>query len=71
MFINAEVDLDQSLLRNRTFDDLAIGESASLVRVVGPDDIDLFATVSGDLNPVHLDPVFASTDFLRKLVTVT
>jgi phosphate acetyltransferase len=68
MFINAEVDLDQSLLRNRTFDDLAIGESASLVRVVGPDDIDLFATVSGDLNPVHLDPVFASTDFFGHVV---
>lgn len=68
MFINTEADLDQSLLRNRTFDDLAIGESASLVRVVGRDDIDLFATVSGDVNPAHLDPVFASTDFFGHVV---
>lgn len=68
MFINTEADLDQSLLRNRTFDDLAIGESASLVRVVGRDDIDLFATVSGDVNPAHLDPVFASTDIFGHIV---
>ena len=60
--------MDQSLLRNRTFDDLTIGESASLVRVVGRDDIDLFATVSGDVNPAHLDPVFASTDIFGHVV---
>ncbi|CAH1655871.1 Phosphate acetyltransferase [Hyphomicrobiales bacterium] len=60
--------MDQSLLRNRTFDDLTIGESASLVRVVGRDDIDLFATVSGDVNPAHLDPVFASTDIFGHIV---
>lgn len=68
MFINTEADLDQSLLRNRTFDDLTIGESASLVRVIGRDDIDLFATVSGDVNPAHLDPVFASTDIFGHVV---
>jgi len=68
VFINTEADLDQSLLRNRTFDDLTIGESASLVRVVGRDDIDLFATVSGDVNPAHLDPVFASTDIFGHIV---
>ncbi len=38
--------MDRSILTNRTFDELAIGESASLVRIVGRDDIDLFATVS-------------------------
>ena len=68
MFINTEADLDQSLLRNRTFDDLTIGESASLVRVIGRDDIDLFATVSGDVNPAHLDPVFAATDIFGHVV---
>lgn len=52
----------QDLLTNRTFDEIAIGESASLVRMVGRDDIDLFAAVSGDLNPAHLDAAFAATD---------
>jgi phosphate acetyltransferase len=35
-----------AFLRNRTFDELQIGNSASIVRVVGLDDIDLFAAVS-------------------------
>ncbi|MBB3809383.1 bifunctional enoyl-CoA hydratase/phosphate acetyltransferase [Pseudochelatococcus contaminans] len=51
---------DDGLLHNRTFDELQIGETASLTRVVGRDDIDLFATVSGDVNPAHLDSEFAA-----------
>ena len=54
--------MDQELLTNRTFDEIAIGESASLVRVVRIDDIELFATVSGDVNPAHLDAAFAASD---------
>ncbi|MEN5081538.1 bifunctional enoyl-CoA hydratase/phosphate acetyltransferase [Bosea sp. TWI1241] len=60
--------MDQPLLRNRPFDALAIGESASLVRIVGRDDIDLFATVSGDVNPAHLDSAFAATDLFGHIV---
>ena len=60
--------MDQTVLKNRTFDELAIGESASLVRIVGRDDIDLFATVSGDVNPAHLDAAFAATDIFGHVV---
>lgn len=60
--------MDQPLLRNRTFDELAIGEAASLSRIVGRDDIDLFAAVSGDTNPAHLDPAFAATDIFGHVV---
>jgi len=48
------------ILRNRTFDALRIGDTESIVRVVGRDDIDLFAAVSGDVNPAHLDAAFAA-----------
>lgn len=54
--------MDQELLTNRTFDELVIGESASIIRVVRPDDIELFAAVSGDANPAHLDAAFAASD---------
>ncbi len=54
--------MDDTVLRNRTFDELTVGDAASLVRIVGQDDINLFAAVSGDVNPAHLDAVFASTD---------
>jgi len=39
---------------NKLFDELEIGETASIVRVVTPDDLYVFAHVSGNLNPVNL-----------------
>jgi phosphotransacetylase/acyl dehydratase len=39
------------LLENRTFDEIAIGDSASLSRTLSKDDIALFAVMSGDVNP--------------------
>lgn len=60
--------MNDNLLRNRTFDELAIGESASLVRVAAQNDIDLFAAVSGDINPAHVDAVFASGDLFGHVV---
>ena len=41
------------------FDELTEGQSAELVRVVGAADIEAFAEVSGDVNPVHLDEAYA------------
>ena len=55
-------------LYNRPFDQLTIGETASLVRVAGQGDIDLFAAVSGDFNPAHVDAGFASSDFFGHVV---
>lgn len=60
--------MQTQLLTSRTFDQLQIGDSASIVRVVGRDDIELFATVSGDMNPAHLDAAFASTDLFGHIV---
>lgn len=54
--------MNPEILRNRTFTELAIGECATLVRTIGRDDIDLFAAVSGDVNPAHLDAGFAATN---------
>ena len=50
---------DDAMVENRTFDEIEIGESASLSRTVTKQDIELFATVSGDANPTHLDEAFA------------
>lgn len=43
------------------FDELSVGQSAEMSRVVGAGDIEAFAEVSGDANPVHLDAAFAAT----------
>src|SRR5271165_5963713 len=39
---------------NRLFSELAVGNSASTTRIVTPDDLYVFARVSGNLNPANL-----------------
>ena len=56
------------MIENRTFDEIEIGERASLSRTVTQQDIDLFAVVSGDVNPAHLDPAYAQTDMFHKII---
>ncbi|MGC3962791.1 MAG: bifunctional enoyl-CoA hydratase/phosphate acetyltransferase [Rhodocyclaceae bacterium] len=46
------------VLENVIFDDIKIGDGASYSRTVTREDIQLFATVSGDLNPTHIDEAY-------------
>ncbi len=47
-------------IENRTFDEIEIGERARLTKELTRDDIDLFATTTGDINPTHVDQDFAT-----------
>jgi 3-hydroxybutyryl-CoA dehydratase len=47
-------------LQERRLEDLRIGQTAEHRRVVSEADIDTFAAVSGDTNPVHLDAAYAA-----------
>lgn len=58
----------RAMIENRTFDEIAVGESASVARTLTSDDIALFATVSGDVNPAHVDPDYAATDMFHKVI---
>jgi phosphotransacetylase/acyl dehydratase len=52
------------IIENRTFDDLRVGDTARLARTLRAEDIQLFAAMSGDVNPAHVDPEYAgSTQF--------
>ena len=42
-------------------EDLEIGQTAELRRTVTAADIEAFAAVTGDVNPVHLDEAYAAT----------
>jgi hypothetical protein len=55
-------------IENRTFDELKIGESATLVHTLTNKDIQLFAAMSGDVNPSHVDPAFAKDDMFHKVI---
>lgn len=48
-------------LENIPFDELKVGDFTSLTRTVTDKDIQLFAYLSGDINPIHLDEEYAST----------
>lgn len=55
-------------IENRTFDELRIGDSASLTRTLTRRDIELFAVMSGDVNPAHLDDEYARSDMFHKVI---
>lgn len=46
----------------------AVGDTASLSREVGPDDIDLFTRISGDRNPLHYDEEAAARSRFGEIV---
>ncbi len=51
--------MSDDFIVNRTFDEIKVGESASLMRTLTAQDLYLFAAVSGDVNPTHLDEDYA------------
>ena len=55
-------------IENRTFDELKPGDTASLVRTLTYKDIEVFAIMSGDINPAHVDEEFAKSDLFHKVV---
>jgi phosphate acetyltransferase/phosphate butyryltransferase len=56
------------MIENRTFDEIAPGESASLVRTLSKEDIALFAIMSGDVNPAHVDEEYARSDMFHTII---
>jgi phosphate acetyltransferase/phosphate butyryltransferase len=58
---NLSPDDDLHLIRNRVFDEIAIGDEAHIERTLSAADIQLFAVLSGDANPQHLDPDYANS----------
>ena len=49
------------MLRNRTFDEISVGDSDCIQRTLTAQDIQLFAVMSGDVNPAHLDAEYAAS----------
>ena len=59
---------DQQELVNVTFEELKVGQTASLTRTLSKQDIQLFAVLSGDVNPAHLDDSYAEDSIFRGVV---
>lgn len=59
---------NKSCLGSKTYEEINIGDSASLTRTLTKKDIQLFAIVTGDMNPAHLDENYAKTDIFQQIV---
>ncbi len=57
-----------SKLENFSYDELTIGQTATYSKTLTEDDITLFAAVSGDVNPVHLDAEFAAGSMFKERI---
>lgn len=55
-------------LENRTFDEINVGDSDSLTRTLTDKDIKVFAIMSGDINPAHVDLEYAQSDMFHKII---
>jgi 3-hydroxybutyryl-CoA dehydratase len=50
------------------FEDLAVGQKASFGKTITEADIVLFAAVTGDTNPMHLDAEYAAKSFFGERI---
>jgi len=55
-------------IENRTFDEIQVGDTARLERTLTEQDITLFAVMSGDINPAHVDPEYAKSSRFREVI---
>jgi 3-hydroxybutyryl-CoA dehydratase len=55
------MEMNQPVTRLLRFEDLAVGQTDSLMRNIMARDVSLFADVSGDANPIHLSDSYAAT----------
>ncbi|MFX1511715.1 MAG: MaoC family dehydratase [Promethearchaeota archaeon] len=52
-------------MKFRKYSDIKIGEKAELKRTISEGDIEKFAKLSGDYNPIHLDEEFAQSTMFK------
>ena len=52
-------------MTGKTIEELNPGDSARFTKTVSESDIYLYAGISGDLNPAHIDHEYASNTFFK------
>jgi 3-hydroxybutyryl-CoA dehydratase len=57
-----------SNLSNFTYEEITVGQTASYSRTVDDEGVKMFAALSGDVNPVHLDAGFAAGTMFKQRI---
>lgn len=55
-------------LVNKTYDEIRIGDTATLTRTLMPEDVKLFAVLTGDVTPAVVDPAYAQSGMFREVI---
>jgi phosphate acetyltransferase len=62
------VDTPLEYLESRIYDEINIGDSSSLVRTLRPEDVKLFALMSGDMNPALANAEFRHSGLFQDFI---
>lgn len=52
-------------MTGKTIEELNVGDSAQFTKTISESDVYLFAGISGDMNPAHIDHEYASKTFFK------
>ncbi len=55
-------------LVNKTYEEIRVGDSSTLQRTLKPEDVKIFAVMTGDVNPAVIDPSFAESGMFREVI---
>ena len=61
-------DNQQRFVVNKTYDEIRVGDYASLSRTLMPEDVKLFAVLTGDLNPTAVDAQYSESGMFREVM---
>lgn len=56
------------MIENKIYSEIEIGQTARLIRTLTQQDIKVFAAVSGDTNPMHLDSEYANASLFHAVI---
>ena len=59
---------EQHYLVNKTYDEIHIGDASSLLRTLMPEDVKLFAVLTGDFNPALADREYSESGMFREVM---
>lgn len=57
------------MITNKLFEEINVGDTASMERTLTKRDVDMFAVISGDMNPTHLSDEYAQMLLARQKVS--
>ena len=63
-----EQDQHDVMVENRTYDEISVGDQASISRTLRMEDVQLFSVLSGDVNPTVADPDLAANGIYREVI---